>query len=50
MEVKEIEILFKKLGIEYNKPSDNLEDYDEEKLYEYGRPLRKGERIIVKTI
>ena len=48
METKEINEVFKKLGIRNEKSFNNLE-YKDEGLYTYGRPLGKGERIIIKT-
>ena len=49
MNEKEIVDLFKKMGINVEKTFNDYKDNDEEGLYKYGRPLGKGERIIVKT-
>jgi hypothetical protein len=51
MEKKEIDEVFEKLGILFDKYSFNSpEDDKDEELYEYDKPLRKGERIIIRTM
>jgi hypothetical protein len=54
MKIEEIKEIFEKLGIKYNdyKHDDffeNFEETDNDFFYQYGRPLRKGEHITIKT-
>jgi hypothetical protein len=50
MNEKEVAKFFKKWNIVGDMSFKGIDEYNDEGLYECGRPLRRGERIIVKTV